>query len=232
MSDLDHGLPVDADDDVDPRWVRSRTRLLDAAANLLRSGGIEAVTVEAVTRASKVARTTLYRHFGSSSELLAATFERLLPPAAPPPSADSVRDQLIDLLSQQAHLLDEAPLHLTTLAWVALVPNSAGHRSNSSLRARVGEQYRQAFDAVLQSPQARVELGELDAALVLCQLLGPLVFARMTGLRSIDHRDCVRLVDDFLAAHRSDSINVSPLKADSRTHASTAGEVYERTSPS
>jgi AcrR family transcriptional regulator len=37
-------------DDLDPRWVRSRARLLDAAATLLSSGGVEAVTVGAVTR--------------------------------------------------------------------------------------------------------------------------------------------------------------------------------------
>ncbi|MGV7807497.1 helix-turn-helix domain-containing protein, partial [Mycobacterium kansasii] len=54
---------VDEDDDVDPRRLRSRTRLLDAATKLLNAGGIEAVTIDAVTKASKVARTTLYRHF-------------------------------------------------------------------------------------------------------------------------------------------------------------------------
>ncbi|GAB3012279.1 hypothetical protein MBOU_49460 [Mycobacterium bourgelatii] len=68
-----------ADDEADPRLLRSRTRLLDAATKLLTAGGIEAVTVDAVTKASKVARTTLYRHFSSSTQLLAATFERLLP---------------------------------------------------------------------------------------------------------------------------------------------------------
>ena len=59
-------MPV-PDDDVDPRLIRSRTRLLDAAATLLSTGGVEAVTIDAVTKASKVARTTLYRHFHSSS---------------------------------------------------------------------------------------------------------------------------------------------------------------------
>ncbi|WP_236735063.1 TetR/AcrR family transcriptional regulator, partial [Mycolicibacterium elephantis] len=78
MSDS-QSVPV-PDDDVDPRRIRSRTRLLDAAATLLSTGGVEAVTIDAVTKASKVARTTLYRHFHSSSHLLAATFERLLPP--------------------------------------------------------------------------------------------------------------------------------------------------------
>src|ERR1700745_4508703 len=87
----------DIDEEVDPRWLRSRTRLLDAAADLLRAGGIEAVTIDAVTKQSRVARTTLYRHFGCSSDLLAATLERLLPPVAPPPSTGSLRDRLVVL---------------------------------------------------------------------------------------------------------------------------------------
>ncbi|MBU8821085.1 TetR family transcriptional regulator, partial [Mycolicibacterium goodii] len=88
------------DDEIDPRRTRSRNRLLDAAAALLSTGGVEAVTVEAVTKASKVARTTLYRHFGSSSHLLAATFERLLPQVTPPaPAGGTVRERLIELLT-------------------------------------------------------------------------------------------------------------------------------------
>lgn len=57
--------------------MRSRERLLDAATRLLATGGIHAVTVEAVTTASKVAATTLYRNFGNSTGLLVAAFERL-----------------------------------------------------------------------------------------------------------------------------------------------------------
>ena len=80
---------VDDDEDVDPRRLRSPTRLLDAATKLLSAGGIEAVTIDAVTKASKVARTTLYRHFSSSTQLLAATFERLRPQVTPPPVTGS-----------------------------------------------------------------------------------------------------------------------------------------------
>ena len=191
-------------DDADPRRARSRTRLLDAAAHLLSTGGVEAVTIEAVTKASKVARTTLYRHFTSSSHLLAATFERLLPQVTPPlPSSVPLREQLIELLTRQATLFAEAPLHLTTLAWVSLGPTSsngdddAGH--TQSLRARVVDQYRQPFDAILQSPQAR---DDFDAELAMCQLVGPLAFARMTGLHTMSRHHCERIVDDFLTAHQ------------------------------
>src|ERR1700722_7592717 len=116
MTDMDAELSAGNDGEVDPRWLRSRTRLLDAAVDLLRTGGIEAVTIDAVTKASKVARTTLYRHFGCSSDLLAATLERLLPAVTPPPSTGSLRDRLFELVGQQATPYGEAPPHPTTPA--------------------------------------------------------------------------------------------------------------------
>jgi AcrR family transcriptional regulator len=202
-------LSPDADDDdIDPRRVRSRNRLLDAAATLLSTGGVEAVTIEAVTKASKVARTTLYRHFTSSSHLLAATFERLLPQVTPPaPMTGTLREQLIELLRRQAALFNDAPLHVTTLAWLALGPTGAkgdtdDRHASDALRTRVIDQYRQPFDALLQSGQARAELDDFDLELALCQLVGPFAFARMTGFRAMTHDDCTKIVDNFLVAHR------------------------------
>lgn len=196
-------------DDIDPRRLRSRTRLLDAATNLLSAGGVEAVTIDAVTKASKVARTTLYRHFNSSTQLLAATFERLLPQVTPAPTAGSLRERLIELLSRQAALFADTPIHLTTLAWVALGPTDGGtgdsrdrHRSSSALRERVIDQYRKPFDEILDSAEARAELGDFEPTLALAQLVGPILFARLSGLRIIDHQDCVRIVDDFLTAYQ------------------------------
>lgn len=192
--------------EADPRWLRSRARLLDAASGLLTSGGIEAVTIDAVTRVSKVARTTLYRHFGSSAHLLAATFERLLPHVAPPPADGSVRDRLIALLSQQATLIEEAPLQLTTVAWLALGPGQINddpddRSSLSTLRERVLAQYREPFETIFATQQARREIADLDVRLALVQLVGPVVFARLTGLTAITAEDCVRIVDDFLVSH-------------------------------
>ena len=211
MTEVDTRLPADIDEEVDPRWVRSRTRLLDAAADLLRAGGIEAVTIDAVTRQSRVARTTLYRHFGCSSDLLAATLERLVPPITQPPSTGSLRDRLVELVCRQATLHKEAPLHLTTLAWLALRSNTEDAAdapdcttANSALQARVVDHYIQPLRTILQSPDARTQLGDLDLELAVCQLVGPLLFAWMIGLRFIDHQDCVRIVDDFLVAHRRD----------------------------
>jgi TetR/AcrR family transcriptional regulator, regulator of autoinduction and epiphytic fitness len=211
MTDVCEQLLADSDDEVDPRWLRSRTRLLDAAADLLRAGGIEAVTIDAVTKESKVARTTLYRHFGCSSDLLAATLEQLIPPVTPPPSTGSLRDRLVELVCRQATLYEEAPLHLTTLAWLALRSNTddadAGQdrqTANSALQARVVDHYIQPLEAILQSPEAQDQLDEFDLELAVCQLSGPLLLAWMIGLPVIDRQDCAGIVDAFLAGHRRD----------------------------
>ena len=79
----------------DPRPARSRARLLEAATDLLRSGGPSAVTVDAVIRASNVARATLYRHYASGNDLLAAAFHALIPPAPVPLAEGDLRERLI-----------------------------------------------------------------------------------------------------------------------------------------
>ncbi|MFT4398380.1 TetR/AcrR family transcriptional regulator [Gordonia lacunae] len=198
-------------DDVDPRRVRSRQRLLDAAVTLLNSGGVEAVTVEAVTRLSRVARTTLYRHFESSTDLVAAAFERLLPQAETPAMTTSIRDDLLKLMQRQAELIEQAPLQLTTLAWLAMLPEqpeqSDGEQNAlAPLRRRVVEQYREPFDRVLTTDVATAELDNFDLTMAVTQLAGPLIFAKLTGIRSMTVDDLEQLVDDFLTAHRRHQI--------------------------
>ncbi|WP_433722075.1 TetR/AcrR family transcriptional regulator [Nocardia sp. CA-129566] len=188
----------------DPRKIRSRNRLLDAAAELLLSGGIEAVTIDAVVRTSKVARTTLYRHFDSSTQLLAATFDRLLPPPAEAPTIGTLRTRLVELLYHQARLINEAPLQLTTLAWLALSPEVADQGSAlADLRHRFIEQHRTPFEAVLGNPDTAARFADYDSELALLQLVGPILLAKLAGLARDDRADCTRIVDDFLAARQA-----------------------------
>ena len=94
----------------DPRRARSQSKLLDAAASLLVSGGAAAVTVDAVTRMSGVARTTLYRNFPSTDSLIAAAFRRLLPTPERPPADLPVREQLLHLADTMTQLIQGAPM--------------------------------------------------------------------------------------------------------------------------
>ena len=99
----------DADlDQADPRLARSRARLLDAATHLLATGGIDAVTHR---RGHPHLESRAHHPLpapGSSTHLLAATFERL-PHAWTPPDDGPCKEQLIALLTAQADLIENAP---------------------------------------------------------------------------------------------------------------------------
>jgi AcrR family transcriptional regulator len=200
----------------DPRPARSRARLLDAATALLRTGGPSAVTVDAVTRGANVARATLYRHFPSGNDLLAATFHSLIPPAPMPPESGSLRERLVALMQAQADLISETPVLLTATYWLALGPDMEhmpGRTENTdspevrTLRQRVAQQYGAPFDAIFDSPDAQRELGDVDRAQAIMLLIGPLVAGRISTLADFDYRECARAaVDGFLAVHRVDEI--------------------------
>ncbi|MBI3213876.1 MAG: TetR/AcrR family transcriptional regulator [Mycobacterium sp.] len=185
----------------DPRPARSRARLLEAATTLLRTGGPSAVTVDAVLRGANVARATLYRHFPSGNDLLAAAFLSLIPPAPMPPDEGSLRERLTALLTDWAEHIAEAPALLTAMNWLALgrdleqLPEAANANDSPevrSLRERIAQQYAAPFDAIFDSPQAAAELGDYDRATAITLLLGPLVTARLSTLIDIDYKESVR----------------------------------------
>ncbi|MEV4731884.1 TetR/AcrR family transcriptional regulator [Saccharopolyspora sp. NPDC049426] len=211
-SDAVPALREPEDAEQDPRPARSRAVLIEAASRLLAEGGIEAVTIDAVTRVARVSRATLYRHFGSGTELLAAAFERLLPPVPLAPEGGELRERLVALVAKQAELIEQAPLQLTLLSWLGLSMSdteavdedaAVGDRPRlQTLKRRIIAQYREPFDAILSGADTRAGLREdLDTDLVLAQLGGPLIFNRLVTGRPSDAAFCVRLVDDFLAAN-------------------------------
>ncbi|QZT63335.1 TetR/AcrR family transcriptional regulator [Mycolicibacterium austroafricanum] len=188
----------------DPRPARSRARLLEAATALLRSGGPSAVTIDAVTRNANVARATLYRHFPSANDLVAAAFTSLIPPPPMPPAEGSLRDRLIAIVVKWAESIAEAPTTLTAMAWLSLGPDigelpSAGAGVHS-LRERIAEQYSAPFDAVFDSPQAADALGPVDRTTAFALLIGPLAFGRISTLADFDYRAvAIAAVDGFLS---------------------------------
>ena len=193
----------------DPRPARSRARLLDAATALLRSGGPSAVTVDAVTRSANVARATLYRHFPSANDLLAASFMSLIPPPPMPPEHGSLRERLTAIVVAWAESISEAPTTLTAMAWLSLGPDmgqmpEAAHRDVGSpemrsLRERIAQQYSAPFDVIFDGPQAAEELESVNRTIAFALLIGPLAFGRISTLAEFDYRAvAVAAVDGFL----------------------------------
>lgn len=61
-----------------PLSFAARTKMLHAARELLASDGLDACTVEEVSRRSGVAKTTIYRHFGSADELAVDALSQMI----------------------------------------------------------------------------------------------------------------------------------------------------------
>ncbi|WP_431875796.1 TetR/AcrR family transcriptional regulator [Amycolatopsis sacchari] len=188
----------------DPRLDRSRSAILSAAVALLSEGGVRQVTIEAVTARSGVARSTLYRHFPTSVELLAAAFQELLPPLRLPDPDATPRDRLLQLVVAQAEQIDRAPA-VAAVVWLSTlglsgVPSGAEDQSRlGALREHVVERYRGPFEAVLAEC---LPSSERDIDVAAAQLVGPLLFNALVTGRPSDRGFCVRIVDDFLAGRR------------------------------
>ncbi|KUI16763.1 TetR family transcriptional regulator [Mycobacterium sp. GA-1285] len=194
----------------DPRPARSRARLLDAATTLLRTGGPSAVTIDAVTRTANVARATLYRHFPTANDLMAAAFMSLLNPAPMPPAGGTLRDRLIAVVVGWAESIAEASAMITAMTWMASGPDvgtySEVQQSDSdavgTLRSRIIALYSAPFDAILDGPQAAEELDEVDRIQTIALLIGPLILGKLSTVADFDYRACAEAsVDGFLATH-------------------------------
>ena len=61
-----------------PLSSAARAKMLRAARELLAADGLDACTVEEVSRRSGVAKTTIYRHFGSADELAADALSEMI----------------------------------------------------------------------------------------------------------------------------------------------------------
>jgi AcrR family transcriptional regulator len=213
-------------DKTDPRPARSRARLLEAATALLRAGGPSAVTVDAVTRGANVARATLYRHFPSGNDLLAAAFNGLIPPAPMPSEDGTLRDRLIVLVQAFGHSIAESPGMAMAMSWLALgrdleqLPESPRTRTADSpaittLRERIAQQYAAPFDAIFDSPEA-AELGDIDRTRAIALLIGPAVLGRLSTLPDFDYRDCAEAaVDGFLHVQRAQNQAVRKARSES-----------------
>lgn len=181
------------------------------------------MTVDAVIRGANVARATLYRHFPSGNDLLAAAFNSLIPPAELPPDEGSLRDRLVAVVLAQAESVAEAPAALAAMSWLSLgrdlegLPEprhtpAADSAAITTLRERIAQQYAAPFDAIFDSPDAD-ELGEVDRSRAIALLIGPLVLGRLSTLPDFDYRECAyAAVDGFLhvqrAQHRASSADV------------------------
>ncbi|MFV0523884.1 MAG: TetR/AcrR family transcriptional regulator [Acidimicrobiales bacterium] len=210
-------------DRVDPRVVRSRARVLHAAAELLVEGGPRNVTVDLVSERSGVAKSTMYRHWSSRAELLLDVLRTRLPPLDTPDLTAGFEAALRSVARQAAATMADPE-------WARMLPSMYVLRLQEPELARLADASKQdrvdQLRAILDlgAAEGRVPAG-LDPERVVALLVGPMMFAAFNNAvpdradeadndaapeRAGAHRDAATMadladdvVDRFLAFYRA-----------------------------
>lgn len=184
---------------VDPRVARSRRRVLDAATELLVSGGPSDVTVDAVVARSGVAKTTIYRHWASRDDLLVDLLGHLAPTVPEPDPSLGTRDALLVIVRAAVAGVRE-PRTATAIPSMIALKQQLGDVAD--LEARMHGRELEVLAEVLRRGARAGDLRRnLDPARAAALLFGPLLFAQLTDIGAVDDALAVAAVDAYLAAN-------------------------------
>jgi AcrR family transcriptional regulator len=165
--------------DEHPRVARSRTKILAAATELLVEAGPRGVTVDAVAERSGVAKSTLYRHWGSVSELLIDVMRHNVPEEVPI-DVDAGFDAAL------GDWMDRVVAALSAPDWVRIMPALLELRRHTPELADLldadFEDKLHIVASILErgAAEGRLPAG-LDPRMVTNTLIGPLVLATLGG---------------------------------------------------
>lgn len=169
-------------DPSDPRAVRTRGLVLDAAVKLLAERGVEATTMDAVARAANISRSTLYRHWPERLPLLVDAIEHLGDRIRRSTMDEPAPNEGVEATLQRA--IGALGVGLRSPEWGAISGSLAAAAEHDEALAEVHRRYiasrRQSVVSLLQEAQRRGEFPysfDLDWAVGL--LAGPLYYHRL-----------------------------------------------------
>lgn len=184
-------------DELDPRILRSRRVIQEAAIAEMAAVGYGAMTVEAVARRAGVSKATLYRQWSGKLDLVASALamlkdELVLDDASPP--RDRLRVLLTWLASHLADTEDPIAVCVPVLVGAAQYDDALRefhHRFNSERRAVLVE--------LLREGQHLGDIpAELDVERTADLLVGPLFYRRLMSATPFDPADVPELIETVL----------------------------------
>jgi AcrR family transcriptional regulator len=177
---------------VDSRVERSRHAILIAAFELLEEGGVSGFSVDEVARRSRVAKTTIYRHWPTREALVLDACSRITAEQEIPDTG-SLRGDLEAILSNIAHLLQ-------TANWSSVLPSIVDTAERdpdfAEIHSRIQRGHAAPLRAVLERAADRGELpADTDVPTIVAALLGPLFYRRWFSREPIDDAFVTAIVD-------------------------------------
>lgn len=180
----------------DPRIARTRAAVMDTAAELVVNGGPSALTVDAVVARSGVAKSTIYRHWPTRDQLLLDVFEFCSPKFQPPPPE-------LGFVEALRYFLHEVVEQMSDPKWARMLPALLMLKAYEASMADIEHHLAAEQEEILADLVAR---GEREGLLpepfrrdhFVAQLVGPLVFAHLTGLAELSDELADSTIDLFV----------------------------------
>jgi AcrR family transcriptional regulator len=168
---------------VDDRVRRSKASVLKVTAELLTETGLGGVSVDEVARRSGVAKTTIYRHWPTRSDLLIEACSQL-GTEQEVPDTGSLEGDVSALLTNLAELL-------LTARWASVVPSviDAAERDAdvAVIHGRIQRGHARPFQEVIARAKRNGEISpSVDSATMIAALIGPLFYRRWFSRESLD----------------------------------------------
>lgn len=184
---------------LNPRTRRVRKAILDAAVEVLLTGGSREVTPSRVAEHADVARTTIYRHWPDQSSLLLATIDSLTAPHFP---ASSHGPLDVDLRTNLQGLRTRLVTRDVRRVFAALASHAAYDGAFVVAQRRFITRITQPVVDTLQAAQDRGELDAgLDSQLEATVLTGPLLYEHLVMHNDITELLVEEVAERWLATH-------------------------------
>ena len=184
---------------VDPRVARTRQAVIDAAVDLLIDGGPAAVTIDAIVTRSRVAKSTIYRHWDTRDDVLIDVLHAC-GPTLPEPAEDlPVADALRELLYGVVAMTNDPQTSRVIRTMVLLRFELDGVQD---LEQRLEKEQADTIDLILQRGVAQGAIAPgYDVREVTAHLIGPLFFAHLSGALPADQALADQSVEFVIGAY-------------------------------
>lgn len=183
----------------DPRIERSHRLVKTAALEELGAVGYGAFTIESVAHRSRVAKSTIYRHWPGKLALIADALETLNVQPAPSTDAETSTDprhRVEQLVQHLAAAFVDSTLSACT---PALIEAAEHHPDVRTFLHRYSRQRRQALvDAIAAGIAAGDLPDSLDPETAALALAGAIVYCRVMTGQPFDPARCPILIDTVL----------------------------------
>lgn len=179
----------------DPRVERTRSTVLRAAGDILGERGYEGFTIEAVVSRTGVAKTTIYRHWPSRSDLL----HDVLSSAKPSPTVRDSGDLRADLIALLRSVAGATTRDVFLRSMPSLVVAAQHDPELRALHDRLAEERSHGLRDLLTAARARGGLrADCDIELLAQTLIGLVFIRRIFRALPVGEHEITTVVDMLL----------------------------------